>query len=87
MAYRGSLKKCILMMGYQFQAGNYPRLSIVNNTHSKYYTLCTDDELKKVYNDINALHYRLVATLTPKELSQFTVQAQTALELEVPPGD
>lgn len=87
MAYRNSLKRCIQMMAYQLNVGNYERMSIVSNTAGKYYTLMTDEELLTDQNQPTTHRSHLVARLTRRELRQFANETQSTLDLkEVPDG-
>ena len=85
--YRGSLKKCVAMMAYQLTVGNYPRLTIIDKSRSKTYSLMTDDEAAKLYDLPSLDRPRTVACLTYKELRSFTSFIQTNLNLMEPPRD
>lgn len=85
--YRNSLRACFLMMAEQFRLLNYERLSIINNSAGKYYSLLTDKELEaKIGNNWNPTD-NIVLRLTRGELRSLALTMQTNLFQDIAAHD
>lgn len=71
MLCRGSLKKCIDCLIFQFHHSGHTMLSIVNVPRGKYYQVLTEETLIKYNSKQKSNEMRLVFRGTKRELSQF----------------
>jgi len=71
MIGRGSLKKCIEILLYQFNHAGEKQLSIVHVPRGKYYIALTEDMLLDYNRKPKSDEMRLLFRGTERELSQF----------------
>ncbi len=85
MSTRGSLTKCVDLMGTLFSQGRYHRLYIMKSSAGKYYTLLTSDEFIAKMASPNKTSHRLILCCTMGELRSILANNKTDL-FDVPPG-
>jgi len=71
MICRGSLKKCIECLIFQFNHAGHKMLSIVACPYGKYYTVYSEDQIQIYNTKIKSNDMRLLFRGTERELAQF----------------
>jgi len=71
MLVRGSLKKCIECLIFQFNHGGHKMLSIIHCERGKYYTVLTEDQPMDYNNRPKSDDMRLMWRGTERELARF----------------
>ena len=79
MIARGSLRRSVQAMLHAFHVQHYPFLSLIHNGRSQYYTVVTEEDLKKLGDNVGAATHRLVFRGTEKELVSFCTTDQLNL--------
>lgn len=71
MIYRGSLKRCLASVIYNFNNAGHQMLSIIHCDRGKYYTVLSEDQLLDYNNRKKSDDMRLLFRGTQRELAQF----------------
>ena len=79
MLCRGSIQACAMNALSAYRVNGFPMLSILYNPKGRYYSVATEDDLKKSQDDQIHGHIRLVFRGTEKELLKLMTSPQRTL--------
>lgn len=79
MITRGSLKKCIACLIYEYNNGGHTQLSIIHCPRGKYYFVLTEPQLEEYNRRSKSDEMRLLFRGTERELARFAQEVPPTL--------